>query len=59
MTKINQRWKDDEKNPAKINRADYSPSRPLGVEICMQILNKLIVQENIITFASITVSGLV
>ena len=23
----------DEKNPAKINRGDYSPTAPLGVEI--------------------------
>lgn len=27
------RWEDDEKKPAKINHGDYSPSRPLGVEI--------------------------
>ena len=27
------RWEYDENKPAKINRADYSPSRPLGVEI--------------------------
>ena len=25
-------WEERQKKPAKINRADYSPSRPLGVE---------------------------
>ena len=33
MTKIKRRWEDDENKPAKINRADYSPTAPLGVEI--------------------------
>ena len=33
MTK-KQRWLgDDENKPAKINRADYSPTAPLGVEM--------------------------
>ena len=27
-TKINRRWEDDEKNPTKINRTDYSPTAP-------------------------------
>ena len=26
-------WEERRKTPAKINRGDYSPTRPLGVEI--------------------------
>ena len=40
----------DEKNPAKINRGDDSPTRPLGVEMyvqCTFILGRILVARYI------------